>query len=93
VKKLPAGNSFSVLQYRRQNAKDFKKSSDQNSISHDRKRNISLAPPRICSQSAELGSYGGESTHRPLRYVGADVPLWHRQECQEAMCLVKLPLR
>ena len=82
----------SVLQYRRQNAKDLKKSSDQNSISHKRKINISLAPPRAAASQLNWGA-GEESMHRPLRYVGADVPLWHGEECQEAMGLVKLPLR
>lgn len=34
-------------------------------------------------QSAELRSCGGESTHCPFRYVGADVLLWHGKRCQE----------
>ena len=50
---------FSVLRYRRQNAKDLKKSSDQNSISHNRKISISLAPPRSAGSQLNWGAVEG----------------------------------
>lgn len=90
VRKLSEVSS-SVFQYKRQNVKDLNKSSDQDSISHNRKINISLAPPSSV-ESAELRSCGGEGTHHPSRHVAADVPLWRGGERQETG-VVKLPLR
>lgn len=57
--KVACRKLFSVLRYRKQNAKDLKKSSDQNSISHNRKISISLAPPRAAASQLNWGAMEG----------------------------------
>lgn len=59
---------FSVLGYRGQNAKGFKRSSAQECLGHNQQVPISLAPP------SELGICGGQLAHGLSGSVGAQCP-------------------
>lgn len=71
-KKVACRELFSVLRYRGQNAKGFKRSSDQKCLSQNQKAPISLAPP---SRAGELQRAAGT---RPLRMCGSTgaPPAW-----------------